>query len=214
VQLDYVLLAGTLVLLGALTSCSSSSTSRQPASTRTVDVDPVPAALVERYLHLGGPVTSTLEAKVHEFLAQKRIAVAGVSRDRSHHPVGNLIYQRLKNTGHDVFPVNPNVETFEGDRCYPNLQSIPGGVDGVVIVTRPEVTERIVQQCSDAGVRRVWMHQSVRKGSSVSKAAVEYCRQHDISVIAGACPMMYGAGVDFGHACMRTILRLTGGLPK
>lgn len=157
---------------------------------------------------------ATLETKVHDFLTQKRIAVAGVSRNKSHHPVGNLIYERLKTTGHDVFPVNPNMETFEGDHCYPDLQSIPGGVDGVVIITRPETTERIVHDCSDAGVRRVWMHQSIAKGSSsVSPVAVEFCRQHDISVIAGACPMMFGPSADFGHKCMRWMLRFTGGLP-
>jgi hypothetical protein len=155
----------------------------------------------------------TTSLKVDDFLAQKRIAVAGVSRHSNNHPVGNLIYHRLKKSGHDVFAVNPNMRTFEGDCCYPNLQSIPGGVDGVVIITRPETTERIVRDCSDAGVHRVWMHQSVGKGSSVSPEAVEYCRQHDISVIAGACPMMYGEGVDFGHTCVRWILKLTGGLP-
>ena len=139
----------------------------------------------------------TLEAKVNDFLAQKRIAVAGVSRNTSHHPVGNLIYHRLKTTGHDVFPVNPHMQTF----------------DGVVIITRREATEQIVHDCTDSGVRRVWMHQSMGKGSSVSPAAVEYCRQHGISVIAGACPMMFGPGVDLGHRCMRWMLRLTGGLP-
>ena len=158
--------------------------------------------------------TTTFDMKVHDFLAQKRIAVAGVSREKSDHPVGNLVYQRLKTTGHEVFPVNPYMQTFEGHPCYRNLQSIPGGVDGVVIITRPEITEQIVRDCHDAGVRRVWMHQSLAKGSSVSPTAVEYCRQHDIDVIAGACPMMYGDGVDFGHACMRWILRLTGGLPR
>jgi predicted CoA-binding protein len=157
--------------------------------------------------------TPTLENKVHEFLAQKRIAVVGVSRNHSQHPVGNLIYQRLKTTGHEVFPVNPHMQTFEGDRCYADLRSIPAGVDGVVIVTRPETTEQLVRDCSEAGVHRVWMHQSMGKVSSVSSAAVEYCRQHDISVIAGACPMMYGDGVDFGHTCMRWFLKLTGGLP-
>jgi uncharacterized protein len=157
--------------------------------------------------------TPILETNVHDFLAQKRIAVAGVSRNQGQHPVGNLIYQRLKKTGHDVFPVNPHMRTFEGERCYPDLKSIPGGVDGVVIITRPEVTERIVHDCAEAKVRRVWMHQSLGKGSSVSAEAVEYCRQHDISVIAGACPMMFGPGADFGHTCMRWFLRLTGGLP-
>ena len=157
---------------------------------------------------------TTLEAKVDDFLAQKRIAVAGVSRENSHHPAANLVYRKLRSTGHDVFAVNPNMPTFEGDRCYPDVKSIPGGVDGVVIITRPDVTERIVHDCSDAGVRRVWMHQSLAKGSSVSKDAVEFCRQHDISVIASACPMMYGDGVDFGHTCMRWILGVTGRLPK
>ena len=157
--------------------------------------------------------TTTLDMKVQDFLAQKRIAVAGVSRDKSHHPVGNLIYHRLKTTGHEVFAVNPHMQTFEGDRCYPDLQSIPGGVDGVVIITRPTTTQRLVRDCNEAGVRRVWMHQSMGKGTSVSSEAVEYCRQHDISVIAGACPMMYGEGADVGHTCMRWILRLTGGLP-
>ena len=157
--------------------------------------------------------TPTLETKVHDFLAQKRIAVAGVSRSRSHHPVGNLIYQRLKKTGHDVFPVNPHMQTFEGERCYPALKSIPGGVDGVVIITRPEVTERIVHDCAEAKVRRVWMHQSLGKDSSVSPEVVEYCREHDISVIAGACPMMFVPGADVGHTCMRWFLKLTGGLP-
>jgi predicted CoA-binding protein len=158
-------------------------------------------------------MTTTLDMKVHDFLAQKRIAIAGVSRNKGEHPVGNLIYDRLKKTGHDVFAVNPHMQTFEGDRCYPDLQSIPGGVDGVVIITRPTTTQRIVRDCNEAGVRRVWMHQSVGKSTSVSQEAVDYCRQHDISVIAGACPMMYGPGVDAGHTCMRWFLKLTGGLP-
>jgi predicted CoA-binding protein len=146
--------------------------------------------------------TTTLDTKVHDCLAQKRIAVAGVSRNKGDHPVGNLIYRRLKTTGHDVFAVNPHMQTFEGDRCYPDLQSIPGGVDGVVIITKPATTERIVHDCHDAGVRRVWMHQSLGKGSSVSPDAVDYCRRHDISVIAGACPMMYGPGAISGtRAC-------------
>ena len=157
--------------------------------------------------------TTTLDTKVNDFLAQKRIAVAGVSRNNSRHPTGNLIYRRLKASGHDVFPVNPHMQTFEGDRCYPDLRSIPGGIDGVVIVTRPEITQQIVHDCQRANVRRVWMHQSMGKGTSVSPEAIEYCRQHDISVIAGACPMMYGGHADVGHTCMRWILKLTGKLP-
>ena len=155
---------------------------------------------------------TTLDAKIRDFLAQRRIAVAGVSADQRR-SAATAIYRRLKHAGHDVFPLSPHVERFEGDPCYPDVRAIPGGVDGVVIVTRPAITDEIVRQCAEAGVRRVWMHQSSANGSSVSTAAVDYCRQAGISVIPGACPMMFGENVDFGHACMRWMLKLSRGLP-
>ncbi len=155
-----------------------------------------------------GSSTPTVGERVKDFLAQDRIAVAGVSRTRQ--DAANLIYRRLRSRGYQVFPVNPNATAVEGDRCYPDLNSIPGGVGGVVIVTRPEITETIVRQCPDAGVRRVWMHRSlVHGGSSVSAAAVEFCRGHGITAIVGGCPLMYGKTADFGHKCMRWFMGLT-----
>ncbi len=156
---------------------------------------------------------STLESKVTDFLAQKRIAVVGVSRNKP--GAASLIYHKLKQAGHHVFAVNPNASSFEGDACYPDVKSIPSPVDGVVIVTRPALTEEVVRQCADAGVPRVWMHQSLGSGAtSVSEEAAKFCNDHAITVIAGACPMMFCQPVDFGHKCMRWMLRLTGGLPK
>lgn len=156
---------------------------------------------------------SALETKIDDFLAQKRIAVVGVSRDKGRHPVGSLIFHRLKDSGHDVFAVNPHIGSFEGEPCYPDVKSIPGGVDAAMIITRPEVTEQVVRECDEARIRRVWMHQSMAGGSSVSPTAVQYCREHDISAIAGACPMMFGEHVDFGHQCMKWMMGATGGLP-
>ena len=154
----------------------------------------------------------TLSEKVADFLAQRRIAVACVSAARK--TPGNLIYRKLKTAGYQVFAVTPKAETFDGDRCYPDLLSIPGGVDGVVIVTRPALTEELVRQCVMAGVRRVWKHESmIHGGTSVSADAVAFCRDHDITLIAGACPMMYCAPVDFGHRCMCWVMRVSGGLP-
>jgi uncharacterized protein len=155
----------------------------------------------------------TLDERVRDFLAQQRIAVTGVSSTRE--LTGNVIYRKLKAAGYQVFAVHPTTPTFDGDPCYPELSAIPGGVDGVVIVNRPEVTNAIVHQCADAGVRRVWMHQSLMKaGTSVSPEAARFCQEQGISVIAGACPMMFVRGADFGHRCMHWMLRLTGGLPK
>ena len=155
-----------------------------------------------------------LKEQAEMFLAQKRIAVVGVSREQG---TGNGIFTTLRKRGHEVVPVNPNASEVMGEPCYPDLKSIPGGVDAAVIVTRPEVTETVVRDCAEAGVSRVWMHYNALFGkgnSSVSDAAVAYCREHDIDVIAGGCPLMFGEGADVGHKCMRWILGVTGGLPK
>jgi predicted CoA-binding protein len=157
--------------------------------------------------------TGTLDERIKDFLAQRRIAVAGVSGKRE--TTANFIYRKLKAAGYEVFPVALNADHFDGDRSYPDLASIPGGVDGVVIVTRPSATEAIVRQCPEAGVSRVWMHQSlVQAGTSVSAEAVAFCHERGISVIPGTCPMMYIRGADAGHRCMRWLLRLTGRLPQ
>ena len=150
-------------------------------------------------------------SRIKDFLAQKRIAVAGVSR--SEKEAANLIYRKLRDAGYEVFAVNPKAEQVEGDPCFPDLKSIPGKVDGVVISTPPDVAEEIAKECAEVGVSRVWMHRSFGTGS-VSEAATKYCEEKGIAVIPGGCPMMFCEPVDFGHKCMRWVLRLTGGLPR
>ena len=153
----------------------------------------------------------TLKEKVDDFLAQEKIAVAGVSRQSQE--AANLIYRKLRDSGYQVFAINPKADTVEGDTCYPNLKALPEAVDGVVIGTRPDVADQIVAECAEIGVSRVWMHRSFGQGS-VSDSATHFCREHNISVIPGGCPMMFCQPVDFGHKCMRWMLGLTGGLPK
>ncbi len=156
---------------------------------------------------------ATLNEIVDDFLAQKRIAVAGVSRRR--HNAANMIYRKLRKTGYQVFAINPKVETVEGDPCYPDLKSVPEKTDGLVIVTRPEVAEQLVRQCAEVGIPRVWMHRSLGfMGTSVSEQAVEFCRENSMTVIPGGCPMMFCKPVDFAHTCLHWMLKLTGGLPK
>jgi len=156
---------------------------------------------------------STVDKAVADFLAQKRIAVAGVSREPGGKHGGNIVYQRLKERGYQVFAVNPNADTVEGDPCYRNLRSIPGGVDAVVIATRPEVAPSVARECKELGITRVWMHRSFG-GGSVSREAHQFCRQNGIASIAGGCPLMYGPTSDGGHRFMRFFLGLFGQLPK
>lgn len=156
---------------------------------------------------------ATMQAMVDDFLAQKRIAVAGVSRNGNE--TGNLIYKKLKETGHEVYAVNPNAETIEGEPCYPDVKSTPARPDAVMIVTKPEVTEQVVRDCAEAGIQRVWMHCSIIHGvRSTSDTAVKFCQEHNISVIPAGCPMMYTQPVDPGHKFMRWWMNITGKLPK
>jgi uncharacterized protein len=147
-----------------------------------------------------------------EFLTKKRIAVTGVSRNPKGHG-SNIVYERLRSRGYEVFPVNPKADEVEGDRCYPDLASIPGGVEAVVIGTRPETAEATMRECADLGIRHVWMHRGPGAGS-VSSAATEYGRQQGITVIDGGCPLMFGPTADFGHKAMRLIFTMTGNVPK
>jgi predicted CoA-binding protein len=155
----------------------------------------------------------SLKEKVQDFLSKKRIAVAGVSRNPEKGAAANAIYKKLKGCGYKVFAVNPQAEIVEGDNCYHDLKSIPEGIDGVVIVTPSDEVENVVKQCIETGVSRVWMHRSFGTGS-VSNDAVKLCEENKITVIAGACPLMFLQPVDFGHKMIKGILRFTGGLPK
>jgi predicted CoA-binding protein len=156
---------------------------------------------------------TAIQPAIDDFLAQKRIAVAGVSREPGGAHGGNVVYRRLKERGYEVFAVNPNADTVEGDPCYHDLRSIPGGVDAVVIATTPAVAPSVAEECKELGITRVWMHRSF-SGGSVSSEAHDYCRANGIACIAGGCPLMYGPTSDGGHRFMRRIAGLFGALPK
>ena len=147
-----------------------------------------------------------------EFLATKRIAVTGVSRDPKNHG-GNIVYQRLRQRGYQVFAVNPNAEEVEGDSCYHDLTSIPDGVDAVVIGTRPETAEATMRECAELGITRVWMHRAFGSGS-VSDTATAYGRERGITVIDGGCPLMFEPTADGGHKVMRLWCTMTGKVPR
>jgi uncharacterized protein len=144
------------------------------------------------------------------FLSGKRIAVAGVSRTGQ--SAGNPVLQKLRRSGYDAIPVNPHAAEIDGARCYPDLASIPGALDGVVIATHPSVSAEIVRQAAARGVTTVWFHRSFGQGS-VSEEAVRECERLGVTPIVGGCPLMYCEPVDIAHRCMRGFLRWRGRVP-
>ena len=151
---------------------------------------------------------------VQNFLAQKKIAVVGVSDKRE---TGcNLAYTKFKENGYQVFAVNPRISTFNGDACYPDLKSLPEKPDAVFLLTNPKVTEQVIQQCVDLGIKHVWMHcmMGTKPGlasgmTSVSQSAVEMCEANGIEVIPGSCPNQF-IKPDIGHSMMRGLWSLLG----
>ena len=148
---------------------------------------------------------------VADFLKGRRIAVAGVARGTG--SAANPVYRKLRDSGYEVFPVNPNTSQVEGVTCYPDLESIPGSLDGVVVATHPDVSVQIVEQAAARQVRRIWFHRSFGQGS-VSPAAVQACAKRGIACIVGGCPLMYCEPVDVAHRCMRALLGWRGRLPS
>ena len=148
-----------------------------------------------------------------DFLSQKRIAVTGVSRDQKSGHGSNVVYQRLRERGYEVFPVNPNAKEIGGATCYPNLASIPGRVGAVVIGTRPETAASTIEECGRLGIEHVWMHRSIG-GGSVSHPAAERGRELGLTVIEGGCPLMFEPVSDGAHRSMRFVFTLFGRVPR
>lgn len=153
----------------------------------------------------------SLPQAAEAFLAQKRFAVAGVSR--AGNAPANLIFKKLKESGREVYAVNPNAKSVEGAPCYGSLADLPGPPDAVMIATHPDQANEVAQQCKAAGVRWVWFHRSI-DGGSLSPDAAAFCKDYGATVIPGGCPMMHLEPVDVAHRCMRGVLSLAGALPK
>lgn len=157
---------------------------------------------------------SKLDLLVKEFLAQKTIAVVGVSDKRE---TGcNQAYRNFRDAGYTVFAVNPRLSTYDGAPCYPDLRSIPQTPDAVFILSNPRVSEQMVQECVALGVGHVWLHcmMGTKPGlagniTSVSAEAVRLCRENGITVIPGSCPNQF-LNPDFGHRLMRGVGRVMG----
>jgi len=148
----------------------------------------------------------TSKKLVEEFLAQKKFAVVGVSRKKA--KFGNAIYKELKQKGYTVFPINPNMQTFDGEICYPDLLSLPEKVDAVIINVPPVQTEKVVRETKEAGINKVWLQQG-----SQSEVAVKYCEENNIDCVSNECILMFAEPSAFIHRTHKWIWNVLGKLP-
>jgi len=150
-------------------------------------------------------------AAVRDFLAQKRIALVGMSHNRR--DFSAVLFRELSSRGYDMVPVNPNLRETQGWHCFARVQDIVPPVDAALLITSPAVTDSVIRDCAEAGIHRVWMYRAGGTGA-VSPEAVQFCREHNIEVVPGECPYMFLPGVGPIHWIHGCIRRLTGRFPK
>ena len=148
---------------------------------------------------------------IEDYLAQKRIAMIGISRNPK--DFSAALFEEFRKRGYDMVPVNPNIREVLGQPCFARVQEIQPPVDAVLLMTSAEITNKVISDCAAAGVQRVWMYRAGGKGA-VSEKAVAFCHEHGIQVVPGQCPFMFlpaTGGVHKFHGFIRKIL---GTYPK
>jgi len=148
---------------------------------------------------------------IEDFLAQKRFAMVGVSREPKHFSVS--LYEEFCRRGYDVVPVNPGVPSINGRHCFSRVQDIQPPVKAALLMTSPEVTETVVADCYAAGITQVWMYRATGKGA-VSSKAIEFCKTKGMEVIPGQCPFMFLPGAAGVHRFHGFIQKIMGRYPR
>ena len=145
---------------------------------------------------------------VNEFLAQRHVAVVGVSDAKG--SFAKTVYRELRTHGYDVVPVNPSATSVDGDRCFPDLASVPGEIDGAIVMVNRDVSASIVRDCAARGIQRVWLFKGVGGPGAVSDEAVRIAREHGLSLVEGACPLMFLESPGLVHRVHRFVRRRKG----
>jgi predicted CoA-binding protein len=150
-------------------------------------------------------------ADIHDFLGRKRIAVVGVSRNAK--DFTRLLFREFRLRGYDALPVNPAVSEVDGVSCYRSVAEIAPGAEAALLLTKPEVTESVIEDCLRAGIKSVWFYRATGKGA-VSPRASALCREHGIRVVEGECPFMFLPKTGLIHRIHGSCRKLFGRYPS
>ena len=145
------------------------------------------------------------KSMIDDFLAQKSLAVVGVSRDGK--KFGNTVFRELRDKGYMVYPVNPLAPELEGEPCFASVAKLPE-VTGAVIVVPQSATEKVVREAHAAGIKRVWIQQG-----SETPEVLQFCKANGMTAIHNECILMFAEPTHWFHRFHRGINRLTGKLP-
>jgi predicted CoA-binding protein len=152
------------------------------------------------------------QTTVDSFLAQSRIAVVGASDEKQN--FGGAVLRALRDHGYDAVGVNPKTTTAAGVPCWPDLARVPGPVDGVIVMVPAESSADVVRAAIARGVTQVWLFRGIGGRGAVTEEAVALCREHDVNVVEGACPLMFLEPVGLAHRVHRSVRRMKGAVGR
>ena len=152
-----------------------------------------------------------VRADIEDFLAQKRLAIVGVSHESKE--FSNELFREFRRRGYDAVPVNPKMQVVEGQRCYARVQEIQPPVEGALLLLPAGAVDQVVRDCGEAGIRRVWLYHGTGTDAS-TESAVKFCKLHGIAVIAGYCPYMFLPNAQVFHRMHGFAERIMGKYPS
>ena len=149
----------------------------------------------------------TTRKAIESFLAAKKIAIAGVSRDSK--KFGHAVFTALSEKGFDVYPINPNTSSLGGIPCFQSISALPPDVKNLVIVTPKHQTAGLVKEAVSNGISNIWIQQM-----SDTPEAVHLAESSNIQLVTRQCILMWTDPVTSIHKFHKTIKRIFGLLPK
>jgi uncharacterized protein len=144
---------------------------------------------------------------IENFLEPKKLAIAGVSRNPK--KFGYSVYHELKKSGYTVYPINPNTDEIEGEKCYAAVSDLPGDVKHLLIVTPKKDTDTVLREAINKGITRIWVQQM-----SETAETIRIAEEFHVEMITNKCIFMFAEPVAGFHKFHKTLVRIFGRLPK
>ena len=149
----------------------------------------------------------TTKQGIDDFLGSNTIAIAGVSRNPK--KFGYMVYNEMKQKGFNVVPMNPNIDSIDGEKCYSGLNALPLSPDALIVLTPKSETDSIVQQSIERGIRNIWIQQGTE-----TKQTLDMISSAEGNFIMGKCIFMFVEPVKSIHGFHRFVNRLFGAYPR
>ena len=148
---------------------------------------------------------------VREFLAQKRFAFVGVSRQPR--DFSRMLFREFQKRQFQPVPVHPQASEIEGVKCFARVADIEPPVDSVLLMTPAAANANLAQECAAAGIKRVWFYRGGLAGAA-SATALQICEANGMRAIPGEGPFMFFEGTSWLHRFHGLVKKITGAYPR